>query len=551
MYRYNEVDKRLVRSRVAEFRDQVRRRLAGELAEEDFLPLRLMNGLYHQRHSYMLRIGIPYGLISSDQMRAFGVIAEKYDRDYGHFTTRQNIQFNWVKLEEVADILAVLADVEMHAIQTSGNCVRNVTCDPFAGVAPDEIVDPRPLAEMLRQYKELHPEFLYLPRKFKIAMTGAPDDRAATRFHDIGIQGRVRDGVVGWRILVGGGMGRTPRIAQEIHPFLPAEDALSYVEAILRVYNLHGRRDNKYKARIKILVGDLGIDRFREEVEREWEPIRHRKMDMDEYARIRRYFERDVTYEDDADLHQDHLARKDADPVFARWLHANVKAHREPGYHMVTLSLKAPGVAPGDISTAQFHAVADLMDRTSQSRCTATYNQNLVFPHVRSADLEALHGALDALGLATPNVDTAADQICCPGLDFCNLASASSIPLAQSLSERFSDPVEIQDLGQIHINMSGCVNACGHHHTGHIGILGVDKHGEEFFQIAVGGHAGSGETLPPSIAQVVGPAVTAEEAVHVIDRMLDRYRDERESSETFLQTVRRVGIDSFKEAARG
>ena len=551
MYKYNDIDKRIVHARVEEFRDQVRRRLAGELAEEDFLPLRLQNGLYNQRHGYMLRVGVPYGLLSSDQMRTFALIAERYDRGFGHFTTRQNIQFNYMQLEEVPDILGHLAEVEMHAIQTSGNCVRNVTCDPHAGVAPDELADPRPLAEMLRQYKELHPEFAFLPRKFKIAITGAPEDRAATFFHDIGVQAVEHDGAMGWRILVGGGIGRTPRIAAEIRDFLPTEDVVSYVEAILRVYNLHGRRDNKYKARIKILVGALGIDAFREQVDAEWEHLKHQKLDMERYGEIVRMFAEDVSHPAEAADDAPPTARQQADPDFARWLRTNVQEHKQPGHHIVYISLKAPGQPPGDATTEQLLVIASLMDRYSQGRATATYNQNLTLPHVRTGDLEALYDALVSQNLATANINTIADSICCPGLDFCNLASAHSIPVAQQITERFSDLEELEDIGKLHLNMSGCVNACGHHHTGHIGILGVDKAGVGHYQIAIGGNPGSGADSPAAVGDIIGPAVPAGEVVGVLDNLIDRYKANREQGENFLETVRRVGVDAFRESHDG
>ena len=551
MYRYNDIDKQIVHARVAEFRDQVERRLANELKEEDFLPLRLQNGLYHQRHAYMLRVGVPYGLLSSAQIRTFAMIAERYDRGFGHFTTRQNIQFNWMELADVPDILGHLADVEMHAMQTSGNCVRNVTCDPLAGVAADELVDPRPLAEMLRQYKEIHPEFLFLPRKFKFAITGATRDRAAIAFHDIGIQAVERDGELGWRILVGGGIGRTPRIGQEIQAFIETEKVIGYVEAMLRVYNLQGRRDNKYKARIKILVGDMGVDAFRDAVDAEWPHVECKELDMERYREIQAMFAGVESAPASASAGEAIQARASEDPTFAHWLRANVKEHRSPGHRVVFLSLKAPGEAPGDVTDQQLKVIADLMDRYNHGNCVATYNQNLLFQDVRDADLLALHGELEALNLTTPNIDSIADQICCPGLDFCNLASASSIPLAKDLSERFSDPDELKDIGTLHVNMSGCVNACGHHHTGHIGILGVERAGEEAYQIKVGGHPGTDASLPAAIGELVGPSVTAEEVVPLIDRLLDIYKRERETGETFVETCRRIGVEPFKEAARG
>jgi sulfite reductase (NADPH) hemoprotein beta-component len=550
MYRYNDVDKQIVHARVAEFRDQVRRRLADELKEEDFLPLRLQNGLYHQRHAYMLRVGVPYGLLSSAQIRTFAMIAEKYDRGFGHFTTRQNIQFNWMELADVPDILAHLADVEMHAMQTSGNCVRNITCDPLAGVAPDELVDPRPLAEMLRQYKEIHPEFLFLPRKFKFAITGATKDRAAIAFHDIGFQAVERDGELGWRILVGGGIGRTPRIGQEIQAFVETEKVIGYVEAMLRVYNLQGRRDNKYKARIKILVGDMGVDAFREAVDAEWPHVECKQLDMERYRAIQAMFA-GVPPEAASPAAEEALrVRAAEDATFAHWIRANVKEHRSPGHRVIFLSLKAPGEPPGDATDQQLYAIADLMDRYNQGCCVATYNQNLLFQDVRAQDVLSLYDALQPLQLTTPNIDSIADQICCPGLDFCNLASTASIPLAKDISERFSDPDELEDLGTLHVNMSGCVNACGHHHTGHIGILGVERAGAEAYQIKVGGHPGTDAAMPAAIGEIVGPSVTAEEVIPLIERLLDCYKRERTEGETFVETCRRIGVEPFKEAAR-
>ena len=551
MYRYNDIDTRIVRARVAEFRDQVKRRLADELREEDFLPLRLQNGLYHQRHAYMLRVGVPYGLLSSAQMRTFAMIAEKYDRGFGHFTTRQNIQFNWMELVDVPDILEHLADVEMHAMQTSGNCVRNVTCDPLAGVASDELVDPRPLAEMLRQYKEIHPEFLFLPRKFKFAITGALKDRAATAFHDIGLQAVERAGEIGWRVLVGGGIGRTPRIGQEIQAFLPTELVIGYMEAMLRVYNLQGRRDNKYKARIKILVGEMGVEAFREAVDAEWPHVDQREMDMDRYREIQGMFAQSAV-QDPVPSQTVPLQTKCAeDPVFAHWFRANVRDHKVGGHRVVFLSLKAPGEAPGDATAEQMEAIADLMDRYNRGQCAATYNQNLLFQNVQDEDVISLYEALRGLNLTTANIDSIADQICCPGLDFCNLASASSIPLAKQISERYQDPDELKEIGTLHVNMSGCVNACGHHHTGHIGILGVDRAGEEAYQIKVGGHPGTDASMPAAIGEIVGPSVTADEVIPLMDRLLDVYRRERLEGESFVETCRRVGVAPFKEAARG
>lgn len=550
MYRYNQMDKEFVHARVKEFRGQVARRLAGELPEEEFLPLRLQNGLYHQRHAYMLRVGVPYGLLSSAQIRKFALIAERYDRGYGHFTTRQNIQFNWMKLEDVPDILEHLATVEMHAMQTSGNCVRNITCDPLAGIANDEIVDPRPLAEMLRQYKEIHPEFLFLPRKFKFAMTGARKDRAATAFHDIGIQASEENGQVGWRILVGGGIGRTPRIAQELEAFVPTDRVMAYIEAILRVYNLHGRRDNKYKARIKILVGDMGIDAFRGAVEEELPFVDTPHMDMDRYAEIQKMFMR--KFEAPSPNGMAEISKRSSeDPRFQKWMRNNVKPHKAEGYHAVFISLKAPGQAPGDATTEQLTLIAELMDTYNQGQCVATYNQNVVLQDIRSEDVPAVYDALQSLHMATPNIDSIADQICCPGLDFCNLASASSIPLAKIISERFSNPEELEDLGLIHLNMSGCVNACGHHHTGHIGILGVDRRGTECYQVKIGGHPGTDASAPAAIGEVVGPAVTTDELLPLLETILSVYKENRLEGEAFIKTYQRIGANPFKEAARG
>ena len=548
MYQYNEIDARFVRERVEEFRDQVRRRLSGELTEDQFRPLRLMNGLYLQRHAYMLRIAIPYGLVSSAQMRTFGYISQRWDRGFGHWTTRQNIQFNWVRLEDVPDILLALAQVEMHAIQTSGNCVRNITNDPHAGVAPDEVFDTRPISEILRRYKELHPEFMFLPRKFKFAISGGADDRAATAFHDIGLRAVIRDGRKGMAFSVGGGMGRTPRIAQLVNDFVPLEDTLTYAEAILRVYNLNGRRDNKYKARIKILVGDMGVEAFRAAVDKEWELIKGtNRVDLEEVARVAAAFE-DVAYEADAAAHTAHLERARTDQRFAAWLRWNVKEHREPGYNIAYVSCKAPGRPPGDIITEQFYAVADLMDRYNQGRGVVTYNQNMALQNVRNADLEAVYDALTDASLSVPNIDSIADMICCPGHEFCSLANAESIPVAKVITERFKDLDEAYDVGKLHINISGCINACGHHHSGHIGILGIDKRGEDYYQISVGGHPGTNDHLPAAIATILGPAVPPDQVVDSIERLIEVYVSERTGAETFIETVNRIGVDPFKEA---
>ena len=548
MYRYTPMDARFVRERVEEFRGQVQRRLSGELSEEELRPLRLMNGLYLQRHAYMLRIAIPYGLLNSAQMRKLGWITEKYDRGYGHVTTRQNLQLNWIKLEEAADILGHLAEVEMHAIQTSGNCVRNITSDPFAGVANDELLDPRPWCEVLRQYSTLHPEFMYLPRKFKIAISGAITDRAATAIHDIGVRAvRNEQGELGWRILAGGGLGRTPRIAQIVAEWVPLDELIAWCEAILRVYNLHGRRDNKYKARIKILVGELGIERFREEVTAELALIPDRKMDMDKVRDVASQFE-DLVYDPRAADSRAHEERAAADPVFARWLERNVRAHKVPGYHAVYVSLKRREVPTGDLFAREFAAVADMMDRYNQGYISTTYDQNLLFQTIRSEDLGALYDELHALSLATPNIGTIQDIICCPGLDFCSLANASSIPVSMALIDRFADLDEAYEIGPVEIKMSGCINACGHHHVGHIGLLGIDKHGEEYYQIQLGGSPGTSDGDPASLGAILGPAVAQDDVVTAIDRLVDCFVEQRQGPESFLQVVRRVGLQPFKEA---
>ncbi len=550
MYRYNPTDIRLVRERVEEYRSQVTRRIAGELSEDEFRPLRLMNGLYLQRHAYMLRIAVPYGLLSSAQIRKLAFITERYDRGIGHWTTRQNLQLNWIRLEDTPDILAHLAEVEMHAMQTSGNCVRNITADPWAGVAPDELFDVRPWCEILRQYTTLHPEFMYLPRKFKIAFSGAREDRAAIQIHDIGIEAMLDDaGEKRWRVYVGGGLGRTPRVGQIVREGLPLDEIVAYTEAILRVYNLHGRRDNKFKARIKILVGELGLDKFKAEVEAEYAeiPDKDKHVDLAQVDAIARQFE---VVRPDPDAPVDaHLARAASDPAFARWIATNTLAHRWPGYRIALLSLKHPERAPGDVTTAQHYAIADLMDRFNQGYCVSTYAQNLAFQFVKSADLSALYDALVPLGLATPNIGTVQDIICCPGMDYCSLANAHSIPIARALHERFIDLDEAYDLGPVHIKMSGCINACGHHHVGHIGILGIDKRGQDFYQIAIGGYAGTGPHDPARVGRILGQAVDKDRVVDVIERVLEVYRHQRQGDETFVQTVERLGVSPFQEAA--
>jgi sulfite reductase (NADPH) hemoprotein beta-component len=541
VYRYDDIDQTLVAERVAQFRDQTRRFLSGELPEDEFRPLRLRNGLYIQRFAPMLRIAIPYGLLSTRQLRMLAHLARKYDRDYAHFTTRQNLQYNWPRLEDVPDMLADLATVEMHAIQTSGNCIRNVTADHFAGIAPDEIEDPRPYCEIIRQWSTLHPEFSFLPRKFKIAVTGSPADRAASEVHDIGLHlKRNAAGETGFEVLVGGGLGRTPIIGKVIRDFLPREHLLSYLEAILRIYNQEGRRDNIYKARIKILVKAKGAEAFAAAVEEEWALIRDSrlKLEIAEIERIRAYFN-PPPYETLADID----VSAGASPAFLAWYRHNTRAHKVPGYRAVVVSLKAHGEAPGDMSADQMDTLADLADRWSSGEVRATHDQNLILGEVRQQDLRAVWQSLTELKLATPNIGTLTDMICCPGLDFCSLANAAAIPIAKQIHERFDDFDFLYDLGHIEIKMSGCMNACGHHHVGHIGILGVDKHGEEWYQITIGGSA-SGTV---SLGHVIGPSVPKADVAATIGRLLDVYLERREDGEEFLQTVRRIGVEPFKE----
>ena len=541
MYRYDSVDKTLVNERVAQFRDQTRRFLAGELNEDEFRHLRLRNGLYQQRHAPMLRVAIPYGMLSSTQLRALGGIARRYDRGYAHFTTRQNIQYNWPKLEQVPDILAELAEVEMHAIQTSGNCIRNTTSDHLAGVSPDELEDPRPWCELIRQWSTFHPEFTYLPRKFKIAVTGAPQDRAASLVHDVGVHiVRGPAGQLGFEILAGGGLGRTPIIGQVVRNFLPREHLLSYLEAILRVYNLEGRRDNLTKARIKILVKSLGIEEFRRRVEAEWELTRSSgpRVEHAEISRLRGFFN-PPAYRSVPDT-EPALGKSTA---FRAWYRYNTVAHKVPGYRAVFISLKKPDVAPGDITDAQMELVADLADRYSFGEVRVTHTQNLLLADVEQEKTFELWQALEAAGLATPNIGTLTDMICCPGLDFCSLANAGSIDVAKLINERFDDYDYVYDLGELDVKMSGCMNACGHHHVGHIGILGVDKGGQEWYQITIGGAAGA----DASLGQVIGPSVAKAEVAETIARLLDVYVEERRADERFLDTVRRLGVKPFKE----
>ncbi len=549
MYRYDEFDARFVKERVAQFRRQVKRRLNGELTEDQFRPLRLMNGLYLQLHAYMLRINVPYGTLSSRQMRKFAYLARAYDKNYGHFTTRQNLQFNWIKLEQVPDILEHLAEVEVTSIQSSGNCVRNITSDQYAGRAKDELADPRVYCELLRQYSFLHPEFSYLPRKFKIAVTGSPNDRAAVAVHDIGLRMHKNEqGEIGFEVLVGGGLGRTPYIGQTIRKWLAPEDLLSYVESILRVYNMHGRRDNIHKARIKIIVNQMGIDKYRALVDEDWEFTKNGalKVPHEEVARINAYFA-PPQYEKLADETELLEKLRAGDRAFDRWMRGNVVEHKVPGYAIVNLSLKAPGKAPGDITADKMDAVADLADRYSMGEIRVSHRQNLVFVDVKQSDLYELWHKLAALELATPNLGLLSDIICCPGLDFCALANARSIPIAQDIGRAFTDLDELQKIGQFTINISGCMNACGHHHVGHIGILGVDKRGQEFFQLTLGGssdqHASLGDRLGPGLPQAEVPAA--------IRKIVDTYLVMREQNERFLDTYRRVGIEPFKSAVYG
>ncbi len=545
MYLYDDFDRTLVAERVREFRDQVDRRLSGELTEEEFKPLRLMNGVYLQLHAYMLRIAIPYGTLSSDQLRTLAHVARRYDRGYGHFTTRQNIQFNWIKLAELPDAMADLARAGLHGMQTSGNCVRNITTDQWAAVAPDEIEDARVWAELLRQHLTLHPEFSFLPRKFKIALTASPHDRAAVKVHDIGLRlHRNGAGETGFEVIVGGGLGRTPFIGKVIKPFLPKRDLLSYVEAIMRVYNQYGRRDNIYKARMKILVHELGAEKFAREVEEEWQSIRDGALALEEavVAEIAGRFR----YPDYATLADDppELAEARKDARFRRWLGNSVANHKIAGHAIVTLSLKPVGSPPGDATAAQMDAIADLADRYSHGEIRVGHEQNLVLPHVAQRDLAALWRALDALGVATPNIGLVSDIIACPGLDYCSLANARSIPVAEEITRRFKDLDLAHGLGRLHINISGCINACGHHHIGHIGILGVEKNGEEFYQVTIGGRAGEDAEL----GKILGPAVPYDDVADVVEDIAAAYLELRERpDELFIDTVGRVGVEPFKE----
>ena len=545
MYQYDSYDQTLVDERVQQFRDQTRRYLAGELPEEEFRPLRLQNGLYVQRHAPMLRVAVPYGLLSSTQARTLAKIARDYDKGYAHISTRQNVQYNWPKLEEVPEILAELAKVQMHAIQTSGNCMRNTTTDQFAGVARDEQVDPRPWCEIIRQWTTLHPEFAFLPRKFKIAVNGACRDRAAIEVHDIGLEA-IQDasGQTAFRVFIGGGLGRTPVVGSLINASLPWPHLLSYLEAVLRVYNRLGRRDNKYKARIKILVKALTPEVFAERVNEEWAHLKNGPLTLTEaeVQRVAQYFV-DPAYKHLADALETLEQWDNQDPDFARWRARNVSLHKKPGYAVVTLSLKAQGMPPGDVSHQQLEAIADLADRYSFGEIRNSHNQNIILPDVEQTELLTLWNHLKGLALATPNIGLLTNIICCPGGDYCSLANAKSIPVAQAIQQRFEDLDYLFDIGELDLNISGCMNACGHHHVGHIGILGVDKKGEEFYQVCLGGHSERDATL----GQILGPSFAQDEMPDVIGKIIQVYLDHRTEEERFIDTFRRIGIDPFKE----
>jgi sulfite reductase (NADPH) hemoprotein beta-component len=548
MYQYDAFDTAIVQARVDEFRDQVDRRMSGELTEDQFKPLRLMNGFYLQLHAYMLRVAIPYGTLDSRQLKMLAHIARRYDKGYGHFTTRQNIQYNWIKLEDAPDILADLASVEMHGIQTSGNCIRNITTDQFAGAIAGEVEDPRIWAEILRQYSSFHPEFSFLPRKFKIALAATPQDRAAIALHDIGIDiVKSQSGEVGFRVLVGGGMGRTPIIAKLAKDFVPKADFLSYIEAIMRVYNRYGRRDNIYKARIKILVHELGIEEFRRQVDAEWLEVKQTAVDVaaTEIARTAGYFS--PPYFEISPGSGDYADKLKADHAFALWVDRNVHPHKQPGYAIATISLKAVGEIPGDASADQMEAIAELALQFSFDDIRVTHEQNLVLPHVKRADLFAVWQKLKAIGLASDNIGLISDIIACPGLDYCALANARSIPIAQDIAQRFADMERQRDIGELKIKISGCINACGHHHAGHIGILGVDRKGEESYQLLLGG-SGAEDT---SLGSILGPGFDGPGIVNAVEKVIDCYRQIRATGERFLDTYRRVGAAPFKEAVYG
>lgn len=544
MYQYDSIDQQIVADRTQEFREQVARRLAGEITEDQFKPIRLLNGLYLQLHAYMLRIAIPYGSLNAKKLRKLAWIASTYDKGYGHFTTRTNLQLHWIKLKDAPAILQHLAEVEMHAMQTSGNTIRNVTADPYAGATADELDDPRVWAEAIRQWSTLHPEFSFLPRKFKIAVTAAVKDRAATRIYDVGLAlRRGRGGELGFEVMVGGGLGRTPYLGPTIREFLPTRHLLSYLQAILRVYNRHGRRDNIWKARIKVLVASLGAEEFARQVEAEWAASETATTDLPdtELARIRGDFT--PRFEKLSPRSEAYEAAK-ADPAFARWTRHNVHPHKQPGYAIVDVSLKAPGLTPGDMTSEQMDAVADLAERYSLDDVRVHYTQNLILPHVKLDDLPAVHAALAAAGLATPNIDLVTDIIACPGLDYCALANARAIPIAQQIATRFADDARAEAIGELKIKISGCINACGHHHVGHIGILGVDKKGEEFYQVTLGGSGAEDAAL----GQMLGPALPADKVAPAIEQMVEVYLREKQDGERFLDTFRRTGVAPFKEA---
>ncbi|MCC9625548.1 nitrite/sulfite reductase [Thalassospira sp. MA62] len=549
MYRYDDIDRQLVTERTEQFREQVKRRLAGDLTEDQFKPLRLMNGVYLQLHAYMLRVAVPYGTLRAEQLRQLGMIARVYDKGYGHFTTRQNIQYNWPKLDEIPDALLDLAKVDMHAIQTSGNCIRNTTTDQYAGAAADEIEDPRPYCELIRQWSTFHPEFTYLPRKFKIAVTGSPNDRAAVKVHDIGLRMHKNDaGETGFEVLVGGGLGRTPFVGKTIRDFIGKNDLFSYLEAILRVYNRFGRRDNKYKARIKILVHEEGIDKIRDLVEEEWAEIKDGSLRVSD-EEIAHYIAQFAppAFESLSDEDAEFERRKSENPAFANWVRSNVIAHKQPGYAIANVSLKPIGGIPGDATDTQMELVADLSEQYSFGDVRVTHEQNLVLPHVKKADLFLLWAELANANLATANLGYVSDIISCPGLDYCALATARSIPLSQRISERFSDLDRQHDIGELKIKISGCINACGHHHVGHIGILGLDKRGKEFYQITLGGDA----SQDASIGKIAGAGFSEAEVVDAIESLVTKYIDIRDVGERFIDTYRRVGMDPFKEVLYG
>ncbi|GAB1259985.1 nitrite/sulfite reductase [Aurantivibrio plasticivorans] len=547
MYVYDQHDHDILSQRIAQFRDQTQRYLAGELREEEFLPLRLQNGLYVQRLAPMLRINVPYGMLNTEQLRRLAYITRHFDKGYCHISTRQNVQLNWPELAEVPDILEELSKVQMHATQSSGNCIRNVTSDQFAGISPHEIIDPRPYCEIIRQWSSFHPEFAFLPRKFKIAVTGSPQDQAAVQVHDIGLQmAKDQNGNTGFRVLVGGGLGRTPVIGSVIKEFLPERDILTYLEAILRIYNLHGRRDNKYKARIKILVKAMGAEAFAEQVESEWQHLKASDsvLTAEELDRAKTFFTApDYQTLDDAFLNEELQAKAKEEKAFERWLERNVSAHKVPGYAIVTLSLKPAGIPPGDVTDVQLETLADLADQYSFGEVRTTHEQNMVLGDVSKADLYPLWQSLKQAGFATPNIGTLTDIICCPGGDYCSLANAKSIPVAEAIQRKFDDLDYIYDLGDLDLNISGCMNACGHHHVGHIGILGVDKKRQEFYQIQLGGSTGN-ET---ALGAVLGPSFGREQVTDVLSTILGVYVDQRQPEELFIDTYRRIGLAPFKE----